>query len=154
MNRHKGSWIALTGLSIANLVGCLDLTIVNTALPSIQTSMSLNKTQLQWIVNIIFFALTAFMVIAGKIADRYGRRLVLYIGMLLFAITSIGAGLSITFHMLLSFGSFKEYRLPFYIPLLLHSFQAYFLKKREEQWVYCLVLVDLASQLDQLLVEF
>ncbi len=103
MDKNKASWIALVGLSIANLLGCLDLTIVNTALPAIQGSLNLNTIQLQWVMNALLLALTAFMVIAGKLADRFGRRRILYIGMLLFAVSSLGAGLVMSFHALIFF---------------------------------------------------
>jgi EmrB/QacA subfamily drug resistance transporter len=107
MTETKSSWQALTGLSIAAFLGCLDLTIVNTALPAMQSSFMVNETQLQWVMNILLLALTAFMVIAGKLADRYGKRLLLYIGMMLFAITSLGAGLSTNFTLLIFFRFFQ-----------------------------------------------
>src|SRR5687767_7272457 len=85
MKSHTLTTLAFAGLSIANLVGCLDLTIVNTALPTIKSSLNLNDLQLQWIMNVVLLALAAFMVMAGKLADRFGKRLMLYVGMILFA---------------------------------------------------------------------
>ncbi len=88
------SWLALTGLCLASFLGCIDFTIMNTALPAIQSNLGATIVQLQWIINIFLLALVAFMVIAGRMADIYGRRLVLYIGLAIFAISSLGAGLS------------------------------------------------------------
>ncbi len=87
-------WWILVGVSIASFLGCIDFTIVNTALPAIQTGLSASVTQLQWIINIFILALSTFMVIMGRLADIYGRRLLLYIGMTVFGVASLGAGLA------------------------------------------------------------
>ncbi len=102
-SNSKSNWVGLSGICIAGFLGCLDLTIVNTALPAIQADFNSSVTQLQWVMNILLLALTAFMVISGKIADLYGRRLCLYLGLILFAISSIGAGLSLQIHWLIGF---------------------------------------------------
>ena len=106
-NKQTSRIFAFIGLSIANLIGCLDLTIVNTALPSIQSALNLNDLQLQWIMNALLLALAACMVVAGKLADRYGKRLMLYIGMILFATASLAAGLSQNFALLILFRFFQ-----------------------------------------------
>jgi len=87
-NKH----FILLGLGIAGFLGCLDLTIVNTALPAIQISLNATVTQLQWVMTALLVALTASMVIAGKLGDLYGRRLYFYVGLILFALSSMGAG--------------------------------------------------------------
>jgi len=86
-------WV-LIGISIASFVGCIDFTIVNTALPAIQREFHSSIGELQWIINIFILALSAFMVIAGRIADVYGRRTILYIGMVVFGLSSLFAGLA------------------------------------------------------------
>ena len=87
-------WLALIGISIVSFLGCLDLTIVDTALPSIQSALTGALVQLQWVVNGFMLALAAFMVVMGKLADSYGRRRILYLGMAGFALFSLGAGLA------------------------------------------------------------
>ncbi|MCF6767846.1 MFS transporter [Thiotrichales bacterium 19S11-10] len=99
----KSAWLALFGISLISFLGCIDFTIVDTALPSIQSSLDVTVTQLQWVVNIFLLALTAFMVVMGKLGDHHGHRRILYIGMVLFALSSIGAGLSPNIHWLLFF---------------------------------------------------
>ncbi len=94
MKRLNTSWIALIGICLASFLGCIDFTIVNTALPSIQTELNTTVTTLQWVINIFMLTLAAFMVVMGRIADIYGRRRLLYIGMALFGLSSLGAGLS------------------------------------------------------------
>jgi EmrB/QacA subfamily drug resistance transporter len=103
LNKAQSNWFALIGISIAGFLGCLDLTIVNTALPAIQNDLNISVTQLQWVMTILLLALTAFMVISGKLADLYGRRLCLYSGMILFALSSIGVGFSPNIHYLIGF---------------------------------------------------
>jgi EmrB/QacA subfamily drug resistance transporter len=93
-NTEQSKWWALIGISLVSFLGCIDLTIVNTALPAIQMDLNTSITELQWVMNICLLALTGFMVIVGKLGDLYGRRLYLYIGMLLFALSSLGAGLA------------------------------------------------------------
>ncbi len=93
-SKTTNPWLALIGISIVSFLGCLDLTIVDTALPSIQSALTGTLVQLQWVVNGFMLALAALMVVMGKLADFYGRRRVLYIGMVGFALFSLGAGLA------------------------------------------------------------
>ncbi len=94
-------WWVLIGIGIASFLGCLDFTIVNTALPAIETSLNATVTELQWVVNLFILALSSFMVIMGRLADLYGRRRILYIGMLSFGFASLLAGLASDIHWLL-----------------------------------------------------
>lgn len=89
----KRYW-ALFGVGISSFLGCMDFTIVNTALPSIQNSFNTSINQLQWVINIFVLALSANMVIMGRIADIYGRKRILYLGLFIFAISSFFAGVS------------------------------------------------------------
>lgn len=87
-------WWAFTGVSIISFLGCIDLTIVNTAAPEIQSDLHASVTELQLIVNIFIAALSMFMVTMGRLADSHGRRLVLYSGTVVFGLASLGAGLA------------------------------------------------------------
>ncbi len=86
----------LFGVSLLSFTGFLDSTIVSTALPDIQSSLNMSVTQLQWIMNAFFLGISALMASMGRVGDLYGRRKVFYIGTLIFALASIGAGLSPT----------------------------------------------------------
>lgn len=94
LQQRNRRWWGLIGLSLSSFLGCIDFTIVNTGLPNIQADLNATVTQLQWIINIFLLSLAALMVIKGRLADIYGRRRMLYIGMLVFALSSLGAGLS------------------------------------------------------------
>jgi EmrB/QacA subfamily drug resistance transporter len=72
----------------------LDITVVNTALPSIQKDLSASFTDLQWVVDAYTLALAAVVLTAGSIADRVGRRAVFAGGLGIFALASLAAGLA------------------------------------------------------------
>lgn len=82
------------GISIASFLGCIDFTVVNTAIPAIAQDMSASIHRVQWVVSLFLMALCAFMVTAGRLADLYGRRRVLYLAMIAFGLSSLGAGLA------------------------------------------------------------
>ena len=87
-------WQALVGISILCFVAFLDFTIVNTILPGIQRDLHTDVDQLQWVMNAFFLMLTVFMVTMGRLGDIYGRRRVLYVGVIVFGVASLLAGLA------------------------------------------------------------
>ncbi|MCC3769352.1 MFS transporter [Streptomyces sp. UNOC14_S4] len=96
-------WWAFTGVGLISFLGCIDLTIVNTAAPQIQADLGASVTDLQLIVNMFIVALSMFMVTMGRLADTYGRRRVLYAGTVLFGLASLGAGLASSTGWLIAF---------------------------------------------------
>ncbi|ROR10068.1 MFS transporter [Erwinia sp. JUb26] len=101
LNSTPRQQIALiAGICIASFVGCLDFTIVNTALPAIQQHFPAGLDAVQWVMTLFVIALCCCMVLATRLADRYGKREVLYGGMLLFTLASLSAGLSVSLPML------------------------------------------------------
>jgi EmrB/QacA subfamily drug resistance transporter len=87
-------WWTLLAVSVATFMLLLDITVVNTALPSIQKDLSASFTDLQWVIDAYTLALAAVVLTAGSIADRVGRRAVFAGGLGLFAIASLAAGLA------------------------------------------------------------
>jgi EmrB/QacA subfamily drug resistance transporter len=85
-------WLALIGISILSFVVFIDFTIVNTILPGIQRELHASVDELQWVMNAFFLMLTVFMVTMGRLGDIYGRRRVLYTGVIVFALASFLAG--------------------------------------------------------------
>jgi EmrB/QacA subfamily drug resistance transporter len=72
----------------------LDNTVVNVALPSIQDDLGADLSQLQWIVTGYALTFAAMMLIGGKLADAYGRRLIFVVGILVFTGSSLWCGLA------------------------------------------------------------
>jgi EmrB/QacA subfamily drug resistance transporter len=72
----------------------LDITIVNVALPSIQRSLDAGLTGLEWVVDAYALTLAALILTAGALSDRYGRRLLFTVGVIIFTLSSLACGLA------------------------------------------------------------
>ena len=95
-------WQALTVLSVAYLMVVLDIAIVNVALPSIKTALDFSSdANLQWIISGYSLTFGGFLLLGGRMGDLLGRRRLFMIGLTLFALTSLLAGLSVSSGMLI-----------------------------------------------------
>jgi EmrB/QacA subfamily drug resistance transporter len=95
-------WKALAVLSVAYLMVVLDIAIVNVALPSIQKELHFTSTEnLQWIVSGYALTFGGFLLLGGRMGDLLGRRRLFMIGLALFSVTSLVAGLSTSSGMLI-----------------------------------------------------
>src|SRR5947199_8426927 len=72
----------------------VDITIVNVALPSVQRELNAGLTGLQWVVDAYAVSLAALILTAGALADRYGRKLVFAVGIVLFTAASLLCGVA------------------------------------------------------------
>src|SRR5438309_9452630 len=88
-------WWTLIAVSVATFMLLLDITVVNTALPSIQKDLGASFTDLQWVIDAYTLALAAVVLTAGSIADRIDRRAVFAARLAAFALASLDAGLSL-----------------------------------------------------------
>jgi EmrB/QacA subfamily drug resistance transporter len=95
-------WKALAVLGIAYLMVVLDVSIVNVALPSIQTDLNFSPENLQWVISGYALTFGGFLLLGGRIGDLLGRRRLFMIGLGLFAITSLIAALSVSSGMLIA----------------------------------------------------
>ncbi len=82
-------WLVLAVMSLGTLIVFLDLTVVNTALPSIAFDLQASTSELQWVVDSYVLALAGLLMLAGSIGDRYGRRRWMTVGLLAFAAGSV-----------------------------------------------------------------
>jgi EmrB/QacA subfamily drug resistance transporter len=87
-------WWTLGAVSVATFMLLLDITVVNTALPAIREDLSASFTDLQWVIDAYALTLAAFVLVAGSLADRLGRRRVFAAGLAIFAVASLAAGLA------------------------------------------------------------
>ena len=87
-------WWTLGVVSVATFMLLLDITVVNTALPAIQEDLGASFTELQWVVDAYTLTLAAFVLTAGSLADRLGRRRIFAAGLAIFSISSLAAGLA------------------------------------------------------------
>src|SRR6195952_5708646 len=84
--RHRLLVLGICSMSLL-LVG-LDVTIVNVALPAIHSSLGASVSGLQWVVDAYTLLLGSLLMLSGSMADRYGRRLVFRIGLVVFVSAS------------------------------------------------------------------
>jgi MFS family permease len=92
----RARWAALVVVCFAQFMVVLDATIVNVALPSIQTDLDLSTEQLQWIVNAYTLMFGGFLLLGGRAADLIGRRRLFLIGIALFSAASAANALANT----------------------------------------------------------
>jgi EmrB/QacA subfamily drug resistance transporter len=92
----KKSW-ALLGVALAaQILVVLDISVVNTALPSIGRSLNLGGSQLQWLVTAYLMMSGGGLLLGGRIADLLSRRTVFLTGLTLFTVASLLSGFAQT----------------------------------------------------------
>src|SRR5438876_10959591 len=87
-------WKSLAVVCAAFFMTILDVSIVNVALPSIGTSLRFSPATLQWVITAYAITYGGFLLLAGRLADLYGRRRVFMIGVVVFTIASLFCGLA------------------------------------------------------------
>jgi len=87
-------WFTLAAVSFGLFMIMLDNTVVNVALPSIQRDLGTDLSSLQWIVTGYALTFAALMLVGGKVADAYGRRLIFVVGIAVFTTASLWCGLA------------------------------------------------------------
>lgn len=85
----RDAWIALAGLSAVFLFEMLDNSILTVALPSIGRSLGASTVALQWVTGVYAVVFGGLMLVFGAVADRFGRRRVMLIGLALLALASL-----------------------------------------------------------------
>ncbi|MFF1368186.1 MFS transporter [Streptomyces virginiae] len=92
--RGSGSGLALFVIASCQLMVVLDITIVNIALPHIQTALGFSTESLSWVVNAYTLAFGGLLLLGGRIGDILGRKRVFIFGVLLFGLASLLGGLA------------------------------------------------------------
>src|SRR4051794_26504703 len=86
-------WRVLILISIGSFMAFLDAPVVSVAFPAIGRSFpDASPTSLAWVLDVYFIGFAAFLVVAGKLADRLGRRRLFLAGMALFTLASLACG--------------------------------------------------------------
>jgi MFS family permease len=93
---HRRRWWILAVLCLSVLLVVVDNTIVNVALPTMSRQLAASTQDLQWIVDAYTLVFAGLLLVGGNLGDRMGRRRILQAGLVLFALTSVGAALSRT----------------------------------------------------------
>jgi EmrB/QacA subfamily drug resistance transporter len=94
VNEENKKWWTLAAVAFGLFMIMLDNTVVNVALPSIQRDLDMTLSELEWIVSGYALTFAALMLIGGKLADAYGRRLLFVTGIAVFTLASLACGLA------------------------------------------------------------
>src|SRR2546423_10451111 len=90
---HVGTWV-LVATILGSSMAFIDGSVVNVALPVIQTDLNATTSDLQWIVEAYSLFLAALILVGGSLGDHFGRRRIFAIGIAIFTLSSIWCGLS------------------------------------------------------------
>lgn len=92
----RRSWQAFAVLLMGMFIALLDTTIVNVALPTIQTSLDASESTLSWIISGYALAFGLALIPAGRLGDRIGHKWIYFTGVALFTVASFACGLAQT----------------------------------------------------------
>ena len=91
--KTHGRWV-LAATILGSSMAFIDGTAVTVALPAMQAAFHANAKEIQWIVESYALFLASLLLVGGSLGDRFGRRLIYTVGVLIFAVASIWCGLA------------------------------------------------------------
>ncbi|MEV6477811.1 DHA2 family efflux MFS transporter permease subunit [Streptomyces sp. NPDC051657] len=92
--QYPQRWLILGVICLAQLTVLLDNTVLNVAIPSLTAELDASTADVQWMINAYSLVQAGLLLTAGSSADRYGRKKMLLVGLALFGVGSLVAGLS------------------------------------------------------------
>src|ERR1051325_10176240 len=90
-----GPWI-LAATILGSSMAFIDGTVVNVALPALQTDLNASIQDVQWVVEAYALFLAALLLVGGSLGDHFGRKRIYALGVALFALASVWCGLAPT----------------------------------------------------------
>lgn len=91
--QRQKAWV-LAAAILASTIAYIDGSVVNVALPAMQRDLGTTLAPMQWVVNAYILCLSALLLIGGAAADQFGRRRMFLVGLVIFAIASVGCGVA------------------------------------------------------------
>jgi EmrB/QacA subfamily drug resistance transporter len=91
---ERRKWLALGLLAVVQFMVVLDIAIVNVALPSIKVDLGFSQENLQWVISAYALFFGGFLLLGGRAADLLGRRRMFLVGLVVFTLASLFAGLA------------------------------------------------------------
>ena len=95
MTKVRNRWVGLVFISMAISLVIIDGTIVNTIFPSIINDLGLTSTEVQWVQESYVLVFASLLLVWGSLADRFGRKRLLSIGIIIFILASVWAGVAV-----------------------------------------------------------
>ena len=99
---ERRRWLVLGVIGIAQLMVVLDVTVMNIALPSAQRALHFSTVDRQWVVTAYTLAFGSLLLLGGRLADLFGRKVTFLAGLIGFAGVSAAGGASVNFPMLVT----------------------------------------------------
>src|SRR3989441_822310 len=99
--KSRGRWV-LAATILASSMAFIDGTVVNVALPALQTNLKATAVDVQWVIEAYSLLLSALLLVGGSLGDHYGRRNIFLIGVAIFALTSATCGFVANIHQLIA----------------------------------------------------
>ena len=119
-------WLILGVIALAQLMVVLDATVMNIALPSAQHALHFSTADRQWVVTAYTLSFGSLLLLGGRLADLFGRKVTFLVGLLGFAGVSAIGGASVNFAMLVTAracqGAFAAILVPSALSLLTTTF--------------------------------
>src|SRR5437764_12753900 len=129
---NEQRWI-LAATILGSSMAFIDSTVVNVALPALQSSLHANIVDVQWVVESYGLFLGALILVGGSFGDVFGRRLMFVLGVTLFAIASAACGFASNIHQLNIARSIQGVGAAFLVPGSLAIISASFDEKSRGQ---------------------
>jgi EmrB/QacA subfamily drug resistance transporter len=126
------AWV-LAATILGSSMAFIDGTVVNVALPALQSSLHATVVDVQWVVESYGLFLAALLLIGGAMGDSFGRRTIFLLGTVVFAAASIACGLSSNISQLIIARSFQGVGAAFLVPSSLAIISASFDEKSRGQ---------------------
>src|ERR671934_2701753 len=127
----RRKWLALALLSLVQFMVVLDIAIVNVALPSIQVDLGFSEANLQWVISAYALVFGGFLLLGGRTADLVGRRRIFLVGIVVFTLASLMAGLAWSEASLISARAFQGLGAAIISPAALSILSTTFAEGRE-----------------------
>jgi EmrB/QacA subfamily drug resistance transporter len=101
MSSAQGRWV-LAATVLGSGIAFLDSTVVNVALPHIGEDLNTGVGGLQWVINGYLLSISALILLGGSLGDRFGRKLIFQVGVVVFAVGSVLCAVSPTIWLLVA----------------------------------------------------
>src|ERR1043166_8421748 len=102
MNTDVRGRYVLAATILASSMAFIDGTVVNVALPFLQKDLNATAIGIQWVVEAYSLFLSALLLVGGSLGDRYGRRRIFNLGVVIFAVASAACGMSANIEQLIA----------------------------------------------------
>src|SRR2546429_7176171 len=114
-SKSRGRWV-LAATILASSMAFIDGTVVNVALPALQTNLNATATDVQWVIESYALFLSALLLVGGSLGDHYGRRRIFLLGVAIFAVASAACGLVGNIHQLIVARAFQGFGAALLVP--------------------------------------